>query len=63
MLWVVAPLLHRLPVAEDEVNTVELPAQNVLLPEMVGVVGKLVTVTAITLEVAEVHVPEITATE
>jgi hypothetical protein len=56
-------LLHKLPVAALEVSTVEPPTQKVLFPEMVGVKGKLVTLTATTLEVAEVHAPEIITTE
>jgi hypothetical protein len=52
-----------LPVADDDVKTVEPPTQKVLFPETEGVAGKLITLTATTLEVAEVQAPEITATE
>ena len=53
MDWVVAPLLHRLPVALDEVRVTDPPAQNVVGPLAVTVgAGTLVTVTVVALEVA-----------
>ena len=56
-------MLQKLPVAEDEVNVVELPTQNELLPVTVGVVGKAVDETATTFDVSEVQVPDATRTE
>ena len=52
----VAPLLHRLPVADDEVNVTAFPLQT-SKPEavMVGVLGKEVTVTAVTVEAVELQ--------
>jgi hypothetical protein len=53
MDWVVAPLLHRLPVALDEVRVTDPPAQNVVGPLAATVgAGTLVTVTVVALEVA-----------
>jgi hypothetical protein len=50
MDWVVAPLLHTLPVAAEEVRVTEPPSQKVVGPEalMVGVVAlpRLTLVTA-----------------
>ena len=61
---VVAPLDQRLSVAEDEVNTTELPEQNVVDPlaVMVGTAGNAFTVTLVATEVAE-HKPLVTVTE
>lgn len=53
--WVVAPVLQILPNALDDVSVVLPPAVMVLVPEMVGVVGKGVTVTVIALLTAEVQ--------
>ena len=63
ILWVVAPLLHKLPVSLEEVSTVDPPAQNELSPEMVGVVGKGVILTATELEASEVQPEAIVCTE
>ena len=61
---VVAPVDHKLPVADDEVNTTLPPAQKVNGPpaEIVGVAGNAVTVTVVPAEVAEVQPPLVTAT-
>jgi hypothetical protein len=37
ILLVVSPVLQRLPVRALEVKSVELPEQNILLPEIEGV--------------------------
>jgi hypothetical protein len=63
ILWVVAPLLHKLPVEALELNTVEPPAQKVLVPDIVGVLVKGILLTTKTFDVADVHAPEIIATE
>ena len=49
-------------VAEDDVNTTEPPAQNVvaLLAVIVGVTGVGFTITVTVSEVSEVHVPLLT---
>jgi hypothetical protein len=60
----VAPLLQRLPDTALEVKTVEPPAQKVLLPEMVGVVGSGVTTTVVPgCQACEVQIPLISLTE
>ena len=50
---VVAPVDQRFPVAEDDVNVVEPPAQKELTPLMTGVGGAALSVTAKAAEVAE----------
>ncbi len=47
------------PVVLDEVKTVEPPAQNEVLPEIVGMVGKGVTFTTVAAEANEVQTPDI----
>jgi hypothetical protein len=61
---VVAPVDQVFPVAEDEVNVTEPPAQKVVeLPAViVGVAGNGVTITVVPADVAEVHPPEVTET-
>jgi hypothetical protein len=61
---VVAPFDQVFPVAEDEVNVTEPPAQKVVAPpaEIVGVTGSGFTVTVVAADVAE-HVPFDTVTE
>ena len=49
---VVAPVDQRLPVTDDDVSVIVLPAQNELGPVMVGVAGRGLTVTAKAAEVA-----------
>ena len=60
----VAPLDHKLPLAEEEVNTTLPPAQNVNGPpaEIVGVAGIGFTVTVVPADVAEVQPPLVTET-
>ena len=62
---VVAPFDQLLFVAEDEVNTTEPPAQNVVeLPAViVGVAGVGLTVTAIVFDVGEEQAPLFSTTE
>jgi len=60
IVCVIALLLHKFPVAEDEVKVVEPPTQNELLPV---IVGKANDVTITTLEVSEIQVPDVTQTE
>ena len=55
MLWVVAPLLHKLPVVAEEVRVVEPPKQKEEAPEIVGVCGNSVTVTETGFEAKEVQ--------
>ena len=64
MLCVVAPVLHRLPVAELEVNVTEPPEQNVVEPltVMVGMLGVEPTETVVTLLIVEVQMPLIART-
>jgi len=50
---VVAPVDQRLPVADEDVSVIVVPAQNELGPLMVGVAGRGLTVTAKAAEVAE----------
>ena len=56
---VVAPVDQTLFAASDEVNTTELPEQNVVTPPavIVGVVGIGFTVTDVAADVADEHVP------
>ena len=60
-----APFDHTLPVAADEVNCTEPPAQKEVEPllEIIGVAGNAFTFTAIELEVAEQPFPLVTVTE
>jgi hypothetical protein len=53
--WVVAPVDQVFPVAEEDVNVIEPPAQNVVGPleVIVGVAGNGFTVTIDAAEVAE----------
>ena len=62
---VVAPVDQRLSVAEDDVNTTEPPAQNVVGPlaEIVGVAGNGLTVTVSAIEFPEEQPFSITSTE
>ena len=55
MLCVVSPVDHKLSVADEEVNTTESPAQNVVGPlaVMVGTEGIAFTVTVVAVELAE----------
>jgi hypothetical protein len=52
MLWLVAPVDHRLPDAELDVNVTLPPAQNVVGPPavIVGVAGNGFTVTKVAAE-------------
>ena len=59
----VSPLLHKLPEIALEVNVVELPTQNDVAPEIVGIAGNGVTITDTSLEASLVQVPEIILTE
>ena len=61
---VVAPVDQRFPLADDEVSVTLPPVQklNGPLAEIVGVVGKAVTVTVVPAEVAEVQPPLVTET-
>ena len=61
---VVAPVDHKFPLADDEVNTTLPPAQNDNGPpaEIVGVVGNGFTVTVVPADVAEVQPPLVTDT-
>ena len=61
---VVAPLDQVFPVALEEVNVTDPPAQNVVAPLVlnVGVVGDVFTVTTVGVELA-VQVPFDTVTE
>ncbi|MNE57992.1 hypothetical protein D3C80_1529960 [compost metagenome] len=61
----VSPFDQRFPVADDEVKVTLPPVQNVVAPEaeMVGVAGIELTVTSVSSDNAEVHVPEVTETE
>jgi hypothetical protein len=54
MACVVAPFDQVFPVALEEVNTTEPPAQNVVEPPavMVGIAGKELTVTTVAVELA-----------
>ncbi len=66
MLLSVTPLLHKyvvLAAGLATLNVVAPPVQKLELPEIVGVFGKGVTVTFITLETAEVQPAEIARTE
>ena len=60
---VVAPVDQRLPVADDDVRVIELPAQNELGPLMVGVGGTGFTVRTKAAEVAEQPFAFVTVTE
>jgi hypothetical protein len=60
IVLVVAPLLHRLPVVELDVKTVEPPVQKVLLPEIIGM--SRFNVTLIELDTALMQFPKITLT-
>ncbi len=62
--WVVAPVDHKFPVADDDVSTTLPPAQNVNGPpaEIVGVDGNGVTVTVVPADDAEVQPPLVTET-
>ena len=61
---VVAPVDHTFPLAEDEVNTTDPPAQNVVEPPalMVGVAGIGFTVTVVPADVPDVQPAVVTAT-
>ena len=61
---VVAPVDHKLPEADEDVNVTLSPAQNVNGPPalMVGVAGVGFTVTIVPAEVAEVQLPDVTET-
>jgi hypothetical protein len=59
---VVSPVDQRLPVADDDVSVIEVPAQNELGPLMVGVGGAGFTVTANGAEVAEQPLAFVTVT-
>ena len=65
ILWLVAPLDHKLPVAADDVNCTEPPWQKVVEPllEILGVAGNAFTVTAVAVEVAEQLFAFVTVTE
>jgi hypothetical protein len=62
--WVVAPVDHTLPVADEEVKTTLPPAQKVNGPPavIVGVAGSGFTVTVVPADVAEVQPAVVTAT-
>jgi hypothetical protein len=62
--WVVAPVDHKLPVAEDEVKVTLPPAQNVVGPPavMVGVGGVGFTVTVVPADVAALQPAMVTVT-
>lgn len=64
MFCVVAPLLHKLPVAAEEVKVTLSPAQNLVTPEavIVGVLGNGLTVTIVAIEAGEVQLPFATLT-
>ena len=53
IVCVVAPVDQRLPVADDDVSVMELPAQSEEGPVMVGVGGAGLTVTTKGVDVAE----------
>jgi hypothetical protein len=59
MLGVVAPVLHKLPVAADEVSVTELPKHRIVEASVliVGTLGVVVTDTEVGLLAAEVHIP------
>ena len=61
MLWVVSPVLHKLPVAADDVS-ITLPPQTVVGPcaAITGRLGTVFTTTLVTALVAEVQPEEIT---
>ena len=59
---VVAPVDQRLPVIEDEVSVIVLPAQNDAGPLMVGAAGVGFAVTAKAAEVAEQPPGSVTVT-
>ena len=61
---VVAPVDHKLPLADEEVKTTLPPAQNVNGPPalIVGVAGNGFTVTVVPADVAEVQPPLVTET-
>ena len=61
---VVAPVDHRFPLADEEVNTTFPPAQNVVEPPavIVGVAGIGFTVTFVPADVADVQPAVVTAT-
>ena len=61
---VVAPVDQTFPLAEDEVNTTDPPAQNVVEPPalIVGVAGSGFTVTVVPADVADVQPAVVTAT-
>jgi hypothetical protein len=69
-VWLVAPLIaapslyHWLPVADDEVNTTDPPAQNVVGPpaEIVGVAGIGLTTTVVPELAALEHVNAVVIT-
>lgn len=60
----VAPVDHRLPVAEDDVKVTEPPVQKVVGPPavIVGVDGLALTVTTVVVDVAEQPDPLVTVT-
>ena len=60
---VVAPVDHRLPVADDEVSVIVPPVQNAAGPLIVGVAGSGFAVTAYAAEVAEQPLGSVTVTE
>ena len=64
ILWVVSPVLHKLPVDEEEVKITDPPAQKVVLPVgvIVGVDGNAFTVTTVEEEVAEQPLSFLTVT-
>ena len=62
--WVVAPVDHVFPVADEEVKTTLPPAQKVNGPpaEIVGVAGNGFTVTVVPAEATDVHPPVVRVT-
>lgn len=64
ILCVVAPVLHKLPDADDEVRVTLPPVQNVVGPPalIVGVEGIGLTVTTFAIEGDEVHPLLVTTT-
>jgi hypothetical protein len=63
--WVLAPVDQTFPVADEEVKVTVLPGQMLVEPEgeIVGVFGIGFTVTFLTADVRELHVPLLTTTE
>ena len=65
MLFAVVPLLHKYVVLAAGVEILSVvfpPSQKVVVPETVGVLGIALTVTAMALLIADVHVPKTVCT-